>query len=222
LSSALFLAVSLSAPQLLDRVAATVNDVPILFSEVQRRAGPELARMAMQDVDAAEMTHRRDDMFRSALQVIIDEQLLQEQLREANAEITDEQIDQTIADVRKQNNIPDDAAFEKALNAEGLTLTSYREKLKRDLEQRKLLNIKVTSQAKVSDEDIKGQYERQYVQAGGEEEVHARHILLAMKNTRSRSCSGSAPAPTSRRPPKSSATDRPPLKAATSATSRGA
>jgi peptidyl-prolyl cis-trans isomerase SurA len=175
------LTVTLAAPQLVDRVAALVNDSPILFSEVQHRAAPELARMATQGVDAEEMAHRRDDMFRTALQVLIDEQLLQEQLKDSNAEIGEDQLDAAVADVKRENNIPDDAAFERALSAEGLTLATYRTQLKHELEKRKLLNLKVHSQAKVTDDDLRAEYEREYVQTGGEEEVHARHILLAVK-----------------------------------------
>ena len=41
--TALLLVTALAAPELIDRVAATVNDAPILLSEVQKRAQPELA-----------------------------------------------------------------------------------------------------------------------------------------------------------------------------------
>jgi peptidyl-prolyl cis-trans isomerase SurA len=164
-----------------DRVAAVVDETPILLSDVEHRAEPEVARMLSQNVETPEFARRRDDMLRAALQVLIDEQLLQEQLRDANAEVTDDQLDQAIEDVKRENNIPDDATFERALRQEGLNLASYRAQLKHELEKRKLLNAKVHSQAKVSDDDLQAAYEREYVQAGGEEEVRARHILISVK-----------------------------------------
>lgn len=177
----LLLPALLSAPDVLDRVAAVVDEVPILLSEVKRRAAPEIDRMAANTTEPAEFTRRRDEMWRAALQVLIDEQLLQEQLKDANAEISDEQLDAAIEDVKRENNIPDTATFEKALAHEGLTLATYRSSLRKELEKRKLLNTKVHSQAKVSDDDVRAEYERNYVQQGGEDEVHARHVLLQLK-----------------------------------------
>src|SRR5581483_9891782 len=69
---------------------------------------------------------------------------------------------------------------------EGLTMQTYRKQLRRDLEKRKLLNTKIHSQLKVSDDDLRAEYEKTYVQANGEEEVHARHILLQLKRDASR------------------------------------
>ena len=175
------LAAVATAPELVDRVAATVDDTPILLSEVQHRAEPELRRMEADNPDPKEAAHRRDSMLRSALQVLIDEQLLQEQLKESNVEITDDQVDAVIADVKKQNNIPDDETLAKALEQEGLTMATYRKQLRRQLEKQKLLNTKVHGQLKVGDDDLKSEYERTYVQAQGEDEVHARHILLQLK-----------------------------------------
>ncbi len=181
MTSVLLLTLSVAAPQMVDRVAAVVDEVPILLSEVVQRASPEVARMIAEGTETAEAAHRRDDMLRASLQVLIDEQLLQEQLKDASAEIADDQLDAAINDVKRQNNIPDDAAFEKALEQEGMTVATYRSQLKRELEKRKLLSIKVHSQAKVTDEELHAAYEREYVATGGEEEVHARHILLSVK-----------------------------------------
>lgn len=169
----------LGAADVVDRVAAVVDDAPILLSDVQRRAAPEVARMTG-TTDAAEIARRREAMQRRALEVLIDEELLQEQIKTGGGDITDEQVDAAIDDVKKQNNIPDDKAFEQALAHEDMTLKTYRESLRRDLEKRKLLNARVHSQAKVSDDDVRVAYDAEYAKAGGEPEVHARHILLTL------------------------------------------
>ncbi len=177
----ILLAAQLGAPEVVDRVAAMVDDTPILLSEVEHRAEPEIQRMVAENPDPQELAHRRDAMLRQALQVLIDEQLLQAQLKESNVEISDEQIDSVVADVKRQNNIPDDETLAKALEHEGLTMAAYRSQLRRQLEKQKLLNSKVHSQIKVGDDDLRAEYERGYVQTGGEQEVHARHILLQLK-----------------------------------------
>jgi len=180
-ATAILVRVGLAAPLVLDRVAAVVDDNPILASDVERRVAPALQRLAGEQVDSQEFDKRRREMSRQVLETLIDEQLLSEQLKGSNAEITDDQLEAAVDDVKRQNGIANDAALEQALVQEGMTLKSYREQLRRELEKRKLLNSKVHSQAKVADDDVRAEYERTYVQAGGEQEVHARHVLLALK-----------------------------------------
>lgn len=177
----MILVAQLGAPGLVDRVAAMVDDSPILLSEVEQRAEPEIQRLQAENPDPQELAHRRDAMLRQALQVLIDEQLLQGQLKESNVEISDQQLDEAIADVKTRNGIRDDETFVKALAHENLTMEAYRRQLRRQLEKQKLLNTKVRGQVKVGDDDLKAEYERTYVQVTGEQEVHARHILLQLK-----------------------------------------
>jgi peptidyl-prolyl cis-trans isomerase SurA len=163
-----------------DRVAAIVDDTPILLSEVQERVQPEMMRQGPETDDKAEISRRRQEMMRAGLDVLINEKLLEEQLKGANIDIGDDQLQAAIDDVKRENHIPDDAAFAEALKREGYTLATYKQKLRRDLEKMKLLNLKVHNQAKVTDNDIRAAYNQTYVNQDGEVEVHARHILVAV------------------------------------------
>jgi peptidyl-prolyl cis-trans isomerase SurA len=163
-----------------DRVAAVVDDTPILLSEVQERVQPEMMRRGPETEDPAEIARRRQEMMRAGLDVLINEKLLEEQLKGANIDIGDDQLQAAIDDVKRENHIPDDAAFAEALKREGYTLATYKQKLRRDLEKMKLLNLKVHNQAKVTDNDVKEAYNQTYVNQEGEIEVHARHILVSL------------------------------------------
>jgi peptidyl-prolyl cis-trans isomerase SurA len=163
-----------------DRVAAVVDDSPILLSEIQDRVQPEMMRQGPETEDPAEIARRRLEMMRAGLDVLINEKLLEAQLKGANIDIGEDQLQAAIDDVKRENHIPDDAAFAEALKREGYTLASYKEKLRRDLEKMKLLNLKVHNQAKVTDNDVREAYSRTYVSQEGEVEIHARHILVAV------------------------------------------
>jgi peptidyl-prolyl cis-trans isomerase SurA len=165
----------------LDRTAAVVDDSPILLSEIEDRAAPELHRLSEEGVDEAEVAHRRGDMMRAALQVLIDEKLLDEQLKSANVTVTDDDLTASIADVMRLNNIADAHQFDLALEREGMTLDGYKQNLRRQLQKMKLLSLRVHSQVKITDTELQDEYQKEYVQKGGEEEVRARHILIALK-----------------------------------------
>ncbi len=163
---------------LLDEVAAVVDDSPILLSEVSARAAPELRRLADEAVGPEETEHRRADMMRQSLQTLIDERLLGEQLKNANITVSEQDLDDTIRDVMRNNGIADEKVFEMALEKEGLTLEGYRQKLREQLEKTKLLRLKVNAQIKITDSEIDDEYQREYGSATGDEEVRARHLLV--------------------------------------------
>ncbi|MHB8418375.1 MAG: peptidylprolyl isomerase [Myxococcales bacterium] len=164
----------------LDRVAAVVDDSPILLSEVEDRAAPELRHLSDEGADAAETAHRRRDMLRQSLQTLIDERLLEEQLKSANITVSEEDLQASIADVMRINGIADQKQFAAALEHEGMTMDSYRQSLRRQLEKMKLLSLRVHPQVKVSETDLQDEYQKEYMQQGGEEEVRARHILVKL------------------------------------------
>ena len=51
----MLLAVQLATPEVVDRVAAMVDDTPILLSEVEHRAEPEIQRMTTENPDPQEL-----------------------------------------------------------------------------------------------------------------------------------------------------------------------
>jgi peptidyl-prolyl cis-trans isomerase SurA len=169
-----------AAPLPVDRIAAVVDDTPILVSEVEDRGRAELQKLAREGIKPEEVARRRQEMMRALLSTLIDERLLEGQIKLAKVDLTDEELQSTIEDVKRQNGIPDDRTFAQALEREGLTIETYRSKLKRDLEKMKLLNLKV--QAKVTDADVREAYDKTYLRGPPEEEVHARHVLLSLKS----------------------------------------
>ena len=162
--------------ELVDRVAAVVNSDLIVLSEVEQRAAPELAR-ANGEKDPVKRGEVRAEILKAALDQLIGEKLLEGQLKELNLDVSEAEVDLGIDDVRKQNNI-DAEQFEKLLAGEGYTLASYRAFMKKQLAKIKLINLKVRSKVKLADEDVKAEYARYVKLATGDDEVHARHILV--------------------------------------------
>ncbi|MHB8876050.1 MAG: peptidylprolyl isomerase, partial [Myxococcaceae bacterium] len=57
-------------------------------------------------------------------------------------------------------------------------MPTYRQFMKKQLAKLKLINLKVRSKVKVSEEDVKAEYARYARLESGDAEVHARHILV--------------------------------------------
>jgi len=90
------------------------------------------------------------------------------------------EVDEAMADVKKQNGITDPAQFEQLLSREGYTLKSYRDFLTKQISRSRLMQMRVATKVKITEEDLKAAY-AQYSKLEGEEfEVHARHILVTV------------------------------------------
>jgi peptidyl-prolyl cis-trans isomerase SurA len=173
---AALVAASLAHAELVDRVAAIVNKDVIALSEVEARAANDLQRIRGEP-DPKKRNDLRLEVLTRARDALIGEKLMEAQLRELNIDVSDAEVELGIEDVKKQNNIDGDQ-FEKLLMNEGYTMTSYKAFMKKHLARLKLINLKVRSKVKVSDDDVKAEYAKMSRMESEDAEVHARHILV--------------------------------------------
>lgn len=168
---------ALARAELVDRVAAVVNNDVVTLREVEQRAAPLLEQLD-REPPGDQRTKDRDEAMRRALDDLIGEKLMDSELKGMNVDVTDQEVDLAIDDVKKQNNITDPDAFAAALKQQGFTLSTYRDFMKKQLAKVKLLNIKVKSKVKISDEDVKAEYARMAHSDTQDVEIHARHIII--------------------------------------------
>jgi peptidyl-prolyl cis-trans isomerase SurA len=166
--------------RLVEKIAAVVGDNIILASEVEEKAAPMLAD-ASKITDAAKRSARATALRREVLERLIDDELILQQATDLKLSITSEQVDQSIDEIKKQNNITDDQLHD-ALRGQGMTMAAYRADLKRQLLRYRVLNIAVGARVSISDEEVKSYYER-HMKTGENVQVRASHIFVAIPET---------------------------------------
>jgi len=162
--------------RVVEKIAAVVGSNIILASEVEEKAAPmlgDLTRIADPQKRAARATALR----REVLDRLIDDELINEQATELRLTVTPEQIDASIAEIKRQNNI-DDRQLDEALRGQGMTMATYRADLKRQLLRFRVINIAVGSKVTITDEDVRAYYNRHYKASGANVQVRASHIFL--------------------------------------------
>lgn len=162
--------------ELVDRVAAVVNSDIIALSELEARAAPELSRLRAEP-DASRRSELRTQALKRVLEGLIGEKLMDAQVRELNIDVSEAEIDLGVDDVKRQNNV-EGAQFEQLLAQEGYTLPAFRTFMKKHLSKLKLVNLKVRSKVKVTDEDMKAEYAKLSRDEQLDFEVRARHLLI--------------------------------------------
>jgi len=164
--------------ELVDRVAAVVNNDVITLSEVEKRAAPELARID-QETGGAERGQKRAAAMKRILDTMIDEKLVDNELKELKVTIGDKEVDAAIDEVKKSYNLNDEQ-LQQAVAREGYTVAEYREQMRKQIGRYKLISEKVRKNVKVSDADVQTEYDRMTRAEGEDYEVHIRHILIAV------------------------------------------
>jgi peptidyl-prolyl cis-trans isomerase SurA len=159
-----------------DRVAAVVNGDVITLSELTQRSGAEYRR-AMDMPPGASRDQARAKALRTAFESVLAERLVENEVKAQGIEVTEAQVDGAIEDVKKRNNLSDDM-LKQALASEGLTLTAYRARLRKDFENHLLIAAKVQNRVKVTDDDVTGYYQSHLAEFSGEEQAKLRLILL--------------------------------------------
>ncbi|HEY2903538.1 MAG TPA: peptidylprolyl isomerase [Polyangia bacterium] len=176
-ASTLLLVAAAAHGRVVEKIAAVVGDDVILASEVEEKAAPLLSE-ATQIPDPAKRSARASALRHEVLERLIDDELILQQATELKLTITSEQIDSSIDEIKRQNNI-DDAQLRDALKGQGMTMATYRADIKRQLLRFRVINISVGSRVSISDDDVKSYYER-HMKTGSNTQVRASHIFVAI------------------------------------------
>jgi peptidyl-prolyl cis-trans isomerase SurA len=163
--------------RVLNRVAALVNGDVVTLGEVEDRAGYELR--AAEAAPASERERLRVRALRGALESIVADKLFAAQASQLGVEISDAEVDQTVDEIKRRNNL-DDARLDAALAEQGLDRAAYRKALKRDLETARIISLRVRSRVKVTDEDVKNYWQTHQNEFRSGEEVKVRHVFVAL------------------------------------------
>jgi peptidyl-prolyl cis-trans isomerase SurA len=165
------------APVVVDRVSAVVNEAIILESEVVQRAAPLLAEIT--SFDAQERAREWRQIQRKVVDQMVDEELIIEAADEAKLEVTDDEVQKAIDEIKRQNRLTD-KQLEAALAQQGTSLRSYRKDVKRQILRLRAVSTLVRPRVQVSDDQVRSRYEKISGQSSVVTEVHLRHILLAL------------------------------------------
>jgi parvulin-like peptidyl-prolyl isomerase len=165
-------------PILLERVVAVVNEAVILESELYQRAAPEMAELeGIQD--PREKQRQFKLRLRQILDDMIDEELIVQAAGEAELEVSAEEIDKAIAEVKKTNKLTD-RQLEDALAMQGYTLAAYRRDVRKQILRLRAINVLVRPRVSVTDEEVREKYEQMSRRSGAVVEVRLAHILVAV------------------------------------------
>jgi hypothetical protein len=133
-----------------DVPAFFVNDQPVSESELARaRRSDQLSTLGLKGVIGL------DVQLMLLNQVVLIEAARQDSV---NVLVTEAEVDESIAQIRSQNNLADEVSYLAAIEGQGFTEESFRTTQKKQLQIQKRVE-EITASAKVSDAELKLYYE---------------------------------------------------------------
>ena len=170
---ALFLPFVCSA-EMMSSIAAVVNDEPITTYEVEKeQAGMEKEAGKKSPLDEKAKVQLRE----AALTSMINRKLIVQKIKELDIKVTDEEVKQAIEDVKRQNNITQEALV-AALSNQGLSYDEYKTQLKEQLERLRLVSQEVRAKIQVSEQELREYYNSHPEKFQKDETLHARQIFF--------------------------------------------
>ncbi len=146
--------------ELLDRVAAVVNNELILESEI-RTFSSKLEKAGLID-DMLLLGEKIDSLKKdkdSQLNYLINEKILESEIKRLNLTVTMDRVDQEIKDHAKRNNMSKSDLL-TAVKSQGLSVSEYQDFMKSRIERQSLIESEVSSKIRVSDDDVAAVYTR--------------------------------------------------------------
>ena len=160
--------------ELLDRIAAIVNDGLVLKSELDVQMSSVQKRLQEQKVELPSQSVLQ--------QQVLDRLVLQEiQLQRAKhvgLTVTDEQLNSALQEIAARNKIPFDQ-LPTALAAQGVDYKLYRESMRKELTLSTLRQRDVIAHINVSPHELE-QYLARQQNAASNDEFNVSHILLSL------------------------------------------
>ncbi|EEK3408555.1 peptidylprolyl isomerase SurA [Salmonella enterica] len=175
LSIAMIANTSFAAPQVVDKVAAVVNNGVVLESDVDglmQSVKLNAGQAGQQLPDDATLRHQ-------ILERLIMDQIILQMGQKMGVKITDEQLDQTIANIAKQNNMTMDQ-MRSRLAYDGLNYSTYRNQIRKEMIISEVRNNEVRRRITVLPQEVDALAKQIGTQNDASTELNLSHILIAL------------------------------------------
>ncbi len=164
--------------EVLNRIVLRVNDqIATLYDYQQHRE--ELVRDILhREQDSGERQRLLGQAGELAYADLFRELLLQSRADQLAVEVTEAQVDTSIAQIKQNNNIKTDDEFKAALAQSGITEAQLRAQLRKQLRVQEVRGRDIQGRVKVDEEDLRRYYRKNLEQFRQPEQLQLREIVV--------------------------------------------
>jgi peptidyl-prolyl cis-trans isomerase SurA len=197
--SAIVLIAALAVPmqgEILEQVLVKVNGDIITKTDLEARQIAALREKMKAQVNPEDL--KTDEGLKKALAEItpqllvetIDEMLLVQLGKEKGYRLTDEQFKSWLEDLRKRENLQDDAKWTQVLKSEGMTIEGLRQNVERNMLIQRVQQDEVGSKLQITEEEARQFYNAHKEEFAEPATVSFREILIEVPATNQQGAAG--------------------------------
>ena len=142
-----------------ERVVAVVGERAILLSDLRKRAAPYLTQIHATVPTGAQRNAAISQLYKSLVERMVDEELELRAAQQAKVLVSEREVDEALGRVAAQNGISVERLLAEAYRS-GMEPRQYREELRRQLLQAKLINVRLQGRIRVTEDDLKSSYRK--------------------------------------------------------------
>jgi peptidyl-prolyl cis-trans isomerase SurA len=159
-----------------ERVVAVVGDQPVLLTELRQRAKPYLVKIYA-SVPPAQQKIAEGDMFKELLGKLVDERVVAAAADKLNVQVTTREVDEALKAKALELRVGVGELVAQAAS-QGLTELEYREEVRRELLFGKMLETRVRSRVRPTEDDAREYFKRLQVQERRPQNFRAALVAL--------------------------------------------
>lgn len=157
----------------IEGILVRVNDRIITISDFTKRLQVEITQM-----QTAPTEEEIQQLTQALLDEMVDEMVLLERAAEKNIEVNEKMVDQALQNLREENNLLEDEAWEAAVESSGLTMEQLRERYRRTIILQRAVQGEVRP-LEITEEELRRLYEQQIEQYAVPEKVVLEQVFIS-------------------------------------------
>jgi peptidyl-prolyl cis-trans isomerase SurA len=162
---------------IVERVVAVVGERPILLSDLKLRARPHLVRIMLSTNNDAQRAAAESELYKELLNKMIEERLEEQAADKAHITVTPEEVDNGIRQVSAQTKLSPRELVAEA-RKQGLTEQDYRDEIRRQVLEGKLIQLRVRGRVRVTEQDARAAYAHWEKENASQSPVDLRILVL--------------------------------------------
>ncbi len=174
--------------EIVERVLVKVNGEILTKTQLEQR---QIVALRQRNPQMSEADVRNDEQLKKLLDEVtpdvlvdaIDEMLLLQRGKELGYRLSDEQFNQIVENIKKENRLESEEQFQAALKQEGMTLQELRDSIERRMIVDRVQQVDVMQKISITDEDAKRYYEAHPQEFTSAASVTLREILVSIPET---------------------------------------
>ncbi len=143
-----------------EKIMAIVGDEAIFLSDLRARGMPFLRQIARQFPPGPQRTAAESSMFKDLLKKMVEDELEKQAAERMKIALKPGELDKSFEQMAAAENMTVDELFIATEKKTGMTEQDYRDEIRRQILEGKLLSQRIRGRVRITEEDLKKAYAR--------------------------------------------------------------